>query len=336
MKKLLTVVAAALLSVASVFAGDMELSGKLNLGYATGASYFDTDYGSGYGDCSGFELYPALVIAPEATSFPDKPFDLTFEAALDMVFGKSDFYDGYKSTVITPDVAVLFNWHFENSDSEFLQKLVPYAGVHLGVSIQKTTFSMPYTEITYTTRYGEKVPSGSKTTTKDYSSTKVGLSLGEIAGVRYAVNDKIEVNAEFGNTFVSFHDFFFRLGGIYHFQRKGAVATTNASKDNSSKATSSSNASSSKPVKEKIEAGSTDDPFKSTSWNGDLGTIKFEEGGKCKFMGKDGTYKVTKKGETYTVSANCSGATFSLSTEGKKAKEGTFKTGTVKYTYTRQ
>ena len=220
MKKLFGLVAAAVMATASVFASNLELSGKLNLGYANGASYFDVGDGyKGYGDCSGFELYPALVIAPEATSFPDKAFDLTFEAALDMVFGKSDFYDGYKSTVITPDVAVLFNWHFENSDSEFLQKLVPYAGLHLGVSIQKTTFTIPTPEYKYDETSKLDMPTG-KTVDKDYNSTKVGLSLGEIAGVRYTINDKIEVNAEFGNTFVSFHDFFFRLGGIYHFQKK--------------------------------------------------------------------------------------------------------------------
>ena len=131
MKKMLVgAFAAAILGVANSSAlslDEMELSAKLDLGYARCASYFDTDYGSGFGTISGFELYPALVIEPEATKFEGKPFYLSFEASLDMVFGKSDYYDGFKATVITPGISTLFNWSFEESDSDFLQKLTPYA-----------------------------------------------------------------------------------------------------------------------------------------------------------------------------------------------------------------
>ena len=114
MKKLFGFVAAAVLAVTSGFALDMGLGGKLDIGYATGAAYVDVGDGiSGYAAMSGFELYPALVIAPAATAFEGKPFDVTFEVSLDMIFGSSDYYDGYKVTVITPGISTLFNYHFE-------------------------------------------------------------------------------------------------------------------------------------------------------------------------------------------------------------------------------
>ena len=215
MKKILGIAAAAILAAASATAGvldGMELSGKLNIGYATGASYFDTDYGSGYGECSGFEIYPALVILPEATKFEDKPFDVSFELSLDMVFGSSDYYDGYKSTIITPGVSALFNWHFEESDSDFLQKLTPYAGLQIGVPIQKTTFSID-DEIVY-----DDYPTKWHLESTDYSGTKIGLGMGFTAGVRYAFTEKIEADIETGYNFLSFHDFFLRAGALYRFK----------------------------------------------------------------------------------------------------------------------
>ena len=224
MKKVLGLVAALALSASAAFAGvmdDMGIYGKLDLGYARGASYFDTDYGSGFGTISGFELYPALVIVPEATKFEGKPFYLSFEASLDMVFGKSDYYDGFKATVITPGISPLFNWSFEESDSDFLQKLTPY-GINIGVPIQKTTFSVPTAETYYEEKnigYGvtSKVPK-SKIVDKDYSSTSIGLGMGFVAGARYALTEKIEVNAETGYNFLKFHDFFLRLGANYRFK----------------------------------------------------------------------------------------------------------------------
>ena len=210
MKKLFGFVAAAVLAVTSGFALDMGLGGKLDIGYATGAAYVDVGDGiSGYADMSGFELYPALVIAPDKTAFEGKPYDLTFEASLDMIFGSSDYYDGYKVTVITPGISTLFNYHFENSDSEFLQKLTPYAGVNLGVPIQKSTFSK--TTVEYTT-------SGIKYVDKDYSGTKIGFLMGFTAGASYAITEKIDVNAEMGYNFLSLHDFFIRGGATYRFK----------------------------------------------------------------------------------------------------------------------
>jgi len=184
-----------------------DLAGKLNIGYATGASYVDINGISGYATMSGFELYPALVITPDATAMEGKPFNISFEAALDMIFGSSDYYKDYKVTAITPSVSVLFNYQLAGSD--FLEKLVPYAGINLGVPIQKSTF----TGITYNSeehKYEEK----------EYSGTKIGLGMGFVAGARYAINDKIEVNAETGYNFFNLHDFFIRGGAVYHFQKK--------------------------------------------------------------------------------------------------------------------
>ena len=222
MKKLFGFVAAAVLAVTSGFALDMGLGGKLDIGYATGAAYVDVGDGiSGYADMSGFELYPALVIAPDKTAFEGKPFDVTFEASLDMIFGSSDYYDGYKVTVITPGISVLYNYHFENSDSEFLQKLTPYAGVNIGVPIQKSTFSVTTVEPEY--KYDEyldkNVPTGkSKNVDKDYSGTKIDLGMGFVAGASYAITEKIDANVEMGYNFLSLHDFFIRGGAMYRFK----------------------------------------------------------------------------------------------------------------------
>ena len=218
MKKLFGFVAAAVLAVTSGFALDMSLGGKLDIGYATGAAYVDVGDGiSGYADMSGFELYPALVIAPDKTAFEGKPYDLTFEASLDMIFGSSDYYDGYKVTVITPGFSVLYNYHFENSDSEFLQKLTPYAGVNLGVPIQKSTFSKTTAEYEYSEYYRKDMPTG-KYVDKEYSGTKIGFLMGFTAGVSYAITEKIDVNAEMGYNFLSLHDFFIRGGAMYRFK----------------------------------------------------------------------------------------------------------------------
>ncbi len=216
MKKLFGFVAAAVLAVTSGFTLDMGLGGKLDIGYATGAAYVDVGDGiSGYADMSGFELYPALVIAPDKTAFEGKPFDLTFEASLDMIFGSSDYYDGYKVTVITPGISTLYNYHFENSDSEFLQKLTPYAGVNIGVPIQMSSFTRKYTK---TRQIEERPYYETYTEEKDYSGTKIGLGMGFVAGASYAITEKIDANVEMGYNFLSLHDFFIRGGAMYRFK----------------------------------------------------------------------------------------------------------------------
>ena len=351
MKKVLGLAAAAVLGCSSLFAGGTELAGKFDIGYVPfGASYFDTDYGSGYGSVSGFELYPALVIVPEKSA--DLPFFISYEASLDMVFGKSDYYDGYKSTVITPGGSILFNYPIvpeEAKDGSFVSKLTPYAGLSLGIPIQKTTFSIETVEPVYehSDVLNMDVPTGEyKTSSEDYSSTKIGLGMGFTAGVNYEINDKFVANFETGYNFLKFHEYFLRAGVTYRFQRKGSAVSSASSSDEGAKAKSESEEKKAekaaeptekkaKVAKEVVEVGGADDPFVNTSWTGDLGTIVFGEGGKCKYMGKEGSYKLSKNGEAYTVSANCGGAKFSFTTEGKDASEGTMKTGTVKATFKR-
>lgn len=351
MKKVLGLAAAAVLSCSSLLAEGMELAGKLDIGYVPfGASYFDTDYGAGYGSISGFELYPALVIVPEKNVFEGQPFYLSYEASLDMVFGKSDYYDGYKSTVITPGGSILFNYPIvpeEAKDGSFVSKLTPYAGLSLGIPIQKTTFTIPTVE-TYEeeeTFYGitQKVQK-TRLVDKDYSSTKIGLGMGFTVGANYEINDKFVANFETGYNFLKFHEYFLRAGVTYRFQRKGGAVSSASASEKSAKSEEATEKKAksekatepkAKVAKEVVEVGNADDPFVNTSWTGDLGTIVFGEGGKCKYMGKEGSYKLSKKGEAYTVSANCGGAKFSFTTEGKDVTEGTMKTGTVKATFKR-
>ena len=269
-----------------------------------------------------------------------------------MVFGKSDYYDGYKSTVITPGGSILFNYPIvpeEAKDGSFVSKLTPYGGLSLGIPIQKTTFTIPTVE-TYEeeeTFYGttQKVQK-TRVVDKDYTSTKIGLGMGFTAGVNYEINDKFVANFETGYNFLKFREYFLRAGVTYRFQRKGAAVSSALSSDEGAKAKSEAaekkaekaaepTEKKAKVAKEVVEVGGADDPFVNTSWTGDLGTIVFGEGGKCKYMGKEGSYKLSKKGESYTVSANCGGAKFSFTTEGKDATEGTMKTGTVKATFKR-
>lgn len=229
MKKLFGFALAAMVSVSSIFAGaldDMGIYGKLNAGWTTGSVRYDVDGFSGAEGFSGFELYPALGLEPAATKFEDKPFDLTFEAAVDMIFGKVDLYDSAKVTAITPAVTAFFNWHFEDSDSAFLQKFVPYGGVGLAVPIQMVKFS--YKE-PYTTTEKQTMNAGTlfettidvpvvKYRDEDYNSTVVGFDLTFLVGARYALTDKIEVNAETGYNCISMNNWFLRGGALYRFK----------------------------------------------------------------------------------------------------------------------
>ena len=219
MKKLFGFALAAMVSVSSIFAGaldDMGIYGKLNAGWTTGSVRYDVDGFSGAEGFSGFELYPALGLEPAATKFEDKPFDLTFEAAVDMIFGKVDLYDSAKVTAITPAVTAFFNWHFEDSDSAFLQKFVPYGGVGLAVPIQMVKFSYKSENQTIA-GVSVSVPVV-KYKDEDYNSTVVGFDLTFLVGARYALTDKIEVNAETGYNCISMNNWFLRGGAMYRFK----------------------------------------------------------------------------------------------------------------------
>ena len=221
MKKLFGFALAAMVSVSSIFAGaldDMGIYGKLNAGWTTGSVRYDVDGFSGAEGFSGFELYPALGLEPAATKFEDKPFDLTFEAAVDMIFGKVDLYDSAKVTAITPAVTAFFNWHFEDSDSAFLQKFVPYGGVGLAVPIQMVKFSYKSPVWGTKTVLGQEVRTITGYEDKDYNSTVVGFDLTFLVGARYALTDKIEVNAETGYNCISMNNWFLRGGALYRFK----------------------------------------------------------------------------------------------------------------------
>ncbi len=222
MKKLFGFALAAMVSVASIFAGaldDMGIYGKLNAGWTTGSVRYDVDGFSGAEGFSGFELYPALGLEPAATKFEDKPFDLTFEAAVDMIFGKVDLYDSAKVTAITPAVTAFFNWHFEDSDSAFLQKFVPYGGVGLAVPIQMVKFSYKALDAEATQAAIMKGDFSARIyKDEDYNSTVVGFDLTFLVGARYALTDKIEVNAETGYNCISMNNWFLRGGALYRFK----------------------------------------------------------------------------------------------------------------------
>lgn len=222
MKKLFGFALAAMVSVSSIFAGaldDMGIYGKLDLGWTTGSVRYDVDGFSGAEGFSGFELYPALGLEPAATKFEDKPFDLTFEAAVDMIFGKVDLYDSAKVTAITPAVTAFFNWHFEDSDSAFLQKFVPYGGVGLAVPIQMVKFSYKSLDAEATQAAIMKGDFSARIyKDEDYNSTVVGFDLTFLVGARYALTDKIEVNAETGYNCISMNNWFIRGGALYRFK----------------------------------------------------------------------------------------------------------------------
>ena len=219
MKKILGIVAASFLAASSASAGALdgiELSAKLNAGFATGATYFEMGNNiGGTAACSGFEIYPALVVLPAVTKFEGYPFDVSFEASVDMFFGSGNYYNDYKSTVITPGISALWNYHFENSSSDFLRKLTPYAGIQFSVPIQMTSFTISET-VNEHGSYGQVT--SSRVEDKNYSSTKVGFGMGFTAGVRYAFTEKIEADLEMGYNILSFSNYFIRAGVVYRFK----------------------------------------------------------------------------------------------------------------------
>lgn len=216
MKKVVTFIAAVALSLgALIFADDNGMYAKINAGWASGS--IEVDAGNGFtGSTSfrGFEIMPAFGIAPEITSFSDMPFDFTFEASLDLIFGKGSEWDEVKTTSIMPGITCFFNWHFENTDSEFLKHFVPYAGAGFALPIQIVSVKHSYwtTRPIATDPYYEYY----KETFED-SSTVLGFDLTFMVGARYALTDKIEVNAESGYNCISLDNWFFRTGIFYHF-----------------------------------------------------------------------------------------------------------------------
>ena len=90
-----------------------------------------------------------------------------------------------------------------------------------------------------------------------------------------------------------------------------------------------------KDKKEKIAAGSADDPFKNTSWINQQVSFDFLEDGKVD-AGVSGTYTVTKQGDVYVANMKVNGAKFTFTLEGKDATEGVQKVGSVKVTFKRK
>ena len=230
MKKTLALLAAAALALTSAVAAESSsdgwgIYGKLDLGYSVGTIQIDVDSISGSEAFNGFEVTPALGLAPSFTRFDGKPFDLTFELALDMIFGTSSAYDDVTVTVINPEFTAFFNWHFEDSDSAFLQKFTPYAGAGFALPIQIVKFTYETYEVYYTE---EKVGNNqfsttvktphTRTVSEDFDSTVVGFDLTFLVGARYAISDKFEVNAETGYNCISMNNWFLHAGALYHFK----------------------------------------------------------------------------------------------------------------------
>jgi len=194
MKKILSVVVA-LFMLAGAFS-ESGLYAKLNAGWSDGYVTIDKNgfnHSVGY---SGFEIFPAIGFAPEATSVPDKPFDFTFEASLGMILGNGSDYDGVEAKVINPAFTCFFNWHFEGFDSEFLQHFVPYAGAGMSTPIQ-------FVKVDVRHSYGWWYDSDGvwryhEGETSTYDDTTIGIDLTFVLGARYAFTEKIEANAETG------------------------------------------------------------------------------------------------------------------------------------------
>ncbi|MCR5124139.1 MAG: hypothetical protein K6B43_02985 [Treponema sp.] len=218
MKKALLVVFCMALFAATSFAKGLGIYGKLDIGYAKGSARVNVNEPyyehSGRVGFHGFEAMPAIGFCPEATSFPGQPFDLTFEAALDLIFADSSYSDWYGTnvTVINPSATAFFNWHFENTSSKFLKNFVPYGGAGVSFPIQMVDFS-------YASRvYDENGNFTGEYNRRSYSSTVVGLDLVFLLGARYAFTEKFEVNAENGFNCISMNNFFFRVGALYRFK----------------------------------------------------------------------------------------------------------------------
>ena len=210
MKKIIGFALAIAFSAAAVFADGIGLYGKLNAGFADGSVHASDSGVSGSVGFSGFDFLPALGICPDATSFPDKPFDITFEAQLGMIFANGDKWDNVKVTVINPGVMAFFNWHFENTDSEFLKHFVPYGGAGFSVPIQMVKWSYSYW---YWNNEGKWVKHSA-----DYSSTEIGIDINFVAGARYEFTEKFAVNAETGYNTLEMNNWFLRGGVLYRFK----------------------------------------------------------------------------------------------------------------------
>ena len=210
MKKILSVVVA-LFMLAGAFS-ETGLYAKLNAGYTSGSASFDEHNYSGSVGFKGFDIYGAIGIEPEATSFEGKPFDITFEAYLDAIIGSgSKWGNDAKVFAINPGVFSYFNWHFENSDSEFLQKFVPYAGAGISFPIEFVKFSVSYP--VEWDAYGH----ATKWHTDDYDSTEFGFNVNFATGARYAISEKFEVNAEMGWNTLELDTWFLRGGVLFRF-----------------------------------------------------------------------------------------------------------------------
>ena len=205
----------ALTMTLGAFAGDLGLYGKLNAGWKDGTVHVKDGSWSDTTGFNGFEIFPAIGICPEATSFPDKPFDLTFEASLGVTFGSGSEWDEVKVTIVNPAVMCLFNWHFEDTDSEFLKHFVPYAGAGIATPIQFVKVTVPYWYNVHDSN-GNYVET--KKGSKDYSSTQVSFDMPIMAGARYAFTEQFEVNAEFGWNLFGTNSWFTRGGVMYRFK----------------------------------------------------------------------------------------------------------------------
>ena len=216
MKKILSVVVA-LFMLAGAFS-ESGLYAKLNAGWSDGYVTIDKNgfnHSVGY---SGFEIFPAIGFAPEATSVPDKPFDFTFEASLGMILGNGSDYDGVEAKVINPAFTCFFNWHFEGFDSEFLQHFVPYAGAGMSTPIQRVEVEWEHTYADHYDNYGN--PDHWRTDSWSHKATTFGIDLTFVLGARYAFTEKIEANAEIGwNSSITnaLNNRFIRGGIFYRF-----------------------------------------------------------------------------------------------------------------------
>ena len=210
MKKILSVVVA-LFMLAGAFS-ESGLYAKLNAGWSDGSAGFSSHGYSGSVGFKGFDIYGAIGIEPEATSFPDKPFDITFEGYFEAIVGSGDKWgEDWKVFVFNPGVFSYFNWHFENSDSEFLQKFVPYAGAGISLPIEKVNLKVSYP--VEWDNYGHVT----KKHTDEYDSTEIGFNVNFATGARYAFSEKIEANAEMGWNTLELSTWFLRGGVLFRF-----------------------------------------------------------------------------------------------------------------------
>ena len=215
MKKMICLAAAMVFGIAGVFAeeksggNDSSMYAKLSLGYTHGGAEVEFDVASTkiketlfY---SGFEIAPAFgYVLP---IFEDKPFDIAAEASVGIAFGSDVAFDS-STTVINPGLMGIFNWHFENSESSFLQKFVPYAGLGFSVPIQMVSWD--YTIRTY--------PNGTLETKKEsFDSTVVGFRINMLMGARYEFTDSLSALAEFGAGVLGTFSYSFRVGAMYKF-----------------------------------------------------------------------------------------------------------------------